>query len=322
MAIIFKFTTNERTTAVYDGVTFSCAGVDVNGVIKTITNTVSPTQLISHEIMKTGARNIRAVDTVNGNTFVLSPSAILANVYQSAKFFIDIHAVSVEDTAQLVDHYAMYSRLPHDCVFLNVSDLGILCKKTGDDSFRIYTLAQRSDKESIEKAVFYTDITFKEGDIIAKSFPPINDIYNIKPVVDLFGSEEELIEAYLKQMVDRTILVLRALLFINTRNLKHQVVKPTRKELPPTVPKVMVPKCEFKVVTLYRSLDDVVNLTEFNTEVKKQRETANAPGKATLVRGHFKKRSSGLYWWSHHVRNYANKDTVGMVDKVYDVVVK
>lgn len=108
------------------------------------------------------------------------------------------------------------------------------------------------------------------------------------------------------------------LLFLNASNSRITKYQVKKKEMP-KAPKPFLPKYEYRILDLYRtkteyqSLEEVEEFLTPSDKVKLQR-------RAHLVRGHFKTRNGKLFWWNAFLRNRKNIDSMGVVDKDYQLV--
>lgn len=117
-----------------------------------------------------------------------------------------------------------------------------------------------------------------------------------------------------------TNLIYYILTHLNVSNRK--LVEVTSNRIIPVRDKktkvITTPSILYKVLILDKSkpiLESMDSLEKYiqNTEA----ETRLA--RAAIVRGHFKQRRTGLFWWSDFVRNYQNALTIGIVDKTYSL---
>ena len=86
------------------------------------------------------------------------------------------------------------------------------------------------------------------------------------------------------------------------------------------IPNVLLPKYEYHLLDLNR-VDFELDSFECLHRFVASDGCGNRDGRAHMVSGHYKRRRTGLFWWSHHMRNERNIETRGFVDKDYNVVV-
>lgn len=115
-------------------------------------------------------------------------------------------------------------------------------------------------------------------------------------------------------------VVSEILLFINTKNSPTRNYTPTAKELK-GISKDIQLLYTYKILDIYRDLREVNDL-EAVKEFIRTKAVNNGPSRAHLVRGHFKRKKNGLFWWSPFLRNRHNAKDVGIVVKDYNLKIK
>ena len=137
--------------------------------------------------------------------------------------------------------------------------------------------------------------------------------------VKLYGYDETMKKK--KRLINNLsilfVAVMEILLFMNAKNIKHVRYTPTKKENEP-VPKVLQPKYTYHILDLFRQKKVYTSLQSIEDDLCRPR-TASTLRRAVLVRGHFKQRKTGLFFWDFHTRNKHNAETHGMVDKDYRI---
>lgn len=109
-------------------------------------------------------------------------------------------------------------------------------------------------------------------------------------------------------------MVLNALTYINAKNVSIEAYKMSKSEAKRSnLPNVMVRQYDYHVVNIFHK--KVVYEKLADVEAFSNSETTSHI-RAHMVRGHFKQRGSGLYWWNPFLRCKKNQ---GFVDKDYIV---
>lgn len=106
--------------------------------------------------------------------------------------------------------------------------------------------------------------------------------------------------------------IYQILMFINCKNINIIKYKPKKSELS-KIPKVLQKGYEYHVVKLSNEVTNYVSLTEVQNDVRK---SVSRELKAHVVRGHFKRRSSGVFWWNSFLRGHRKN---GVIEKHYEV---
>lgn len=205
--------------------------------------------------------------------------------------------------------YYQYCRMPFKHMLFENPFLSLLVEEIGEHSFKfialhgnvlipphycIVTIHDESGNFSIET---------KETYVCSNKFLPVGgERFNY---VDYLKDENRYFVLYLLEL----------LLFLNTRNTVVQEYFPTKRELKRILP-VNVDKYVYRVIDIYRdkpvykSLKEIEEGTVVSNEVSQQR-------RAHMVKGHFKKKKSGLFWWSSFLRCRNNANTKGIVKADY-----
>lgn len=330
MAIIFKLRQDQKTefNITYDGtnlgkeslISDSGLGLSMRGVEELFAAFLvlgdAGHDMISHNIMSSRGRDVRllSIDPKTNKPVMLDQSQFVADVFKAQKFFVTSTALNMTESAELIELYRECAKPPYPVVFLEIFGHGVLVKQTVNGFTTKLILPNGTG------GLVSSDVSINGDDIVVVMDPPMEYVTSVSTVAKFYGGVDELIREVVGMLLAQTIFVLRSLLFINTKNVTQHTVKPTRKELGEKVPKVMVPKYEFKVIDLVRCEPKELTLREFAAELT--RAAANAPGKTTMVRGHFKRRKTGVYWWNHFIRNGRNKTTVGEIVKDYRLIAK
>lgn len=330
MAIIFKLRTDQETqfNIIYDGtntgkeslISDGGLGLSMHGIEELFQAFLvlgdAGHEMVSHRIMYTHGRDVRliTIDQKTNKPIGVDKSQFVTDVFGAQKFFVSSGALNMAESPDLIKLYRECAKLPYPIVFLEIFGHGVLVKQTATGFTTKLILPNGTG------GLVSSDVSIVDEDIVVVMDPPMEYVASVGPVAKFYGGVDELIREVVGMLLAQTIFVLRSLLFINTKNVTQHTIKPTRKELGEKVPKVMVPKYEFKVIDIVRGQAQVMTLSDFKERC--DHTAANAPGKTTLVRGHFKRRKTGIYWWNHFVRNGNNKTTVGEVVKDYQLIAK
>lgn len=112
-----------------------------------------------------------------------------------------------------------------------------------------------------------------------------------------------------------SIMILNFLLHLNTRNKRVSIYRPSNKYLETFVSKVHRPLFTYHILDIQNQ--DVVEIKSIAEVVALADYSSPASKRLHMVRGHFKQRTSGLYWWNPFMRGSREN---GIVDKDYNVV--
>lgn len=163
---------------------------------------------------------------------------------------------------------------------------------------------------------FYTTVSFpgKNTETMIKAFSLVSDDVIEKRHADRSIEWRETMFSTLSGLV---VTVSEILLFMNVKNIKHIRYTPTKKENA-AVPKVLQPKYTYHILDLFKQKKVYTSLDGIEEDLCKPRR-ATELRRAVLVRGHFKQRKTGIFFWDHYTRNKHNAETHGIVDKDYRV---
>lgn len=106
------------------------------------------------------------------------------------------------------------------------------------------------------------------------------------------------------------------LTLMNCRNIEQITYTPTKRELA-HLPKVLQSRFVYHILDIQRSRKVYTSMEEITQDAWHREERTQA--KAHIVRGHFKKTRTGVFWWNHFLRNAKNLETQGFVDKDYRI---
>lgn len=114
--------------------------------------------------------------------------------------------------------------------------------------------------------------------------------------------------------------VCELLLFVNTKNTPIREYSPTRQENA-KIPSEVLPKYDYKVLDIYRDIGEIKTLDTVR-QFMRASPSGHGDRRAHLVRGHFKRKKNGLFWWNPFMRARDNAKKVGVVVKDYNLKVK
>jgi len=213
----------------------------------------------------------------------------------------DLTSMSPEKRVERFNLYSEYCRLPFDTIFLENEKQGLLLEPYQNNGFivtviqpngRLYTL-----RPFIELVPNEAGLPFTIGNIFV-------------PMAGITDSE-------LQQVANILIVVVcEILLLLNVKNTNIVKYKPSKKESA-AIPKNMQSSYEYHILDLYRESGEFTNLIEvekFSSRITK----IGTMVRSHLVRGHFKRKKNGLFWWSPFMRNRKNAE-IGIVDKDYRI---
>lgn len=193
--------------------------------------------------------------------------------------------------------YDKYAKLPFKVFFIENETGGILCEQLEDSiSLTIITAGGTIHPVSL----LYCGIVngnYRTGKFFR------SEKYR------LHGTEESL-----PDFASILVNILQILVFMNTKNVIKHEYKHTKKESS-LIPKPLLPFYSYHILDIFREkkvFDGLENIKDFINSDKTNTEER----RACIVRGHFKNRSTGIFWWSDFVRNKKNIDK-GFVDKDY-----
>jgi len=224
--------------------------------------------------------------------------------------------------------YKQYSRLPFQSIFIENNKYGLLIEVMKNDVVIITPIiaggaiikhgVSSSHKQQLVGHAVVSMIAI-ESTLVENSFVPIIQdgtlrlhFYHEK-YQSVYKDEEQ--KFLHNQGCLYTLLqVAEILLFLNVRNKKLNLYKLNKHESV-KIPKPLVAKYEYHVLdvyhnhTVYQSAQDIEDVLFCDAAEAVRR-------RMHFVRGHFKAKKNGLFWWNPFMRNTKNAD-VGMVDKTY-----
>ena len=190
--------------------------------------------------------------------------------------------------------YKEFSKLPFDTVFIENETGGFLCENI-KDSLMITIISDEND-------LYHTSIVFKGFTEEAFKIELIKHTKHPDDVLDILDAATEIIS------------VLEILLFLNTKNVTKHKYTPSKVENK-AVPKPLLPFYTYYILDIFRERKIYENLDEVYDFINSNRKRDDER-RASVVRGHFKTRKTGNFFWSSFVRNMENINK-GFVDKDY-----
>jgi len=214
------------------------------------------------------------------------------------------------------------TKMPFPLMFLENDSGGILLKQK-DNLIEVTVIYNNGSVPGMNMYI-HTD-KFTEIFSELHDFPfehiPSDYIYRMlndykKDPTDFYADKfEESIRTITRQKIVLStvgVLALHLLLFINSCNIKHIVYKPSKKELN-KIPKVFKNKFEYTTIDIFRERKVYHSLEEI---IKSTSSVESKEIRAHLVRGHFKHKKNGVFWWNSFIRNNKNQNIVKMKDYV------
>lgn len=126
------------------------------------------------------------------------------------------------------------------------------------------------------------------------------------------------ISEHIASMECNLISASELLLLINVANSHIHHYTPSKRENA-MVPKALLPHYSYRLVDIFRNRKVYHSFDQMLKDVTLSVAEASEK-RAHLVRGHFKEKKNGLFWWSPFVRCRKNATTVGVVEKDYQLV--
>jgi len=208
--------------------------------------------------------------------------------------------------------YNKYCRLPFPSIVIENDTVLLLLITTKPFCWNVYAV---DPSGRISPAYLVIELTNGDDDVAVF----VKYLVPQETIVKLYGYDEAIKKN--KKLADNLsilfIAVMEVLLFMNAQNIKHVKYVPTKKENV-SVPRVLQPKYTYHILDLFKQKNTYTSLEEIENNLCKPR-AATTLRRAVLVRGHFKQRRTGLFFWDFHTRNKHNVETHGIVDKDYRV---
>ena len=238
-----------------------------------------------------------------------------AAVTAAVKFFMPWDERDLKDIGGLEDPHeadlmVKYAKLPYDTMVLDGLYKSFLLTKTKSG------FTSRAVGVDGEVELQTTHFVVSENDIEIINTPTNDEL--IEYIMPYLPPENVEVARLQYAFSDHLLagFILRSLLFINAKNTTFKEIKATKKQFP-NVPPQMLPKYDYRIVDIDRQYTTAVSTKDVLDILND--ETTRSTSRASFVRGHFKQRKTGLFWWNMHLRNSRNIDT-GFVDKDYRVL--
>lgn len=226
---------------------------------------------------------------------------------------------------QRVEIYNKFAKLPYPTIFLENNFCGILIETTKHNTI---TITNVTSGETLIQHLRYTDAKQianlnKHASVGVSTFEAplydgsINPFCTVK--LHLHSKmAEEMFNSVKDDIMLRTKLLLlqlgEVLLFLNVTNKKVNKYKLNKQEVV-KIPKPLINKYEYHILDVYRDHAPYVDQNDIEKQMFYTTHEARER-RAHFVRGHFKERATGLYWWNAFMRNARNAKK-GFVDKDY-----
>ncbi len=224
------------------------------------------------------------------------------------------HEPSQDEVQKRMALYARFSRLPWQTFLMENATGAVLVERVSDNTFDVSHILPTGVVFS-----YVPRVEMLEREIRVNTNWRLPESL-MKATMREEGEWERYLKARNEVVFLQTIEVLETLLYVNTKNVVKHHYTPTKKENA-AVPKPLLPYYSYYVLDVFHDRKSYQSLQEIQTDhCDPNREVQLR--RAGLVRGHFKQRATGLFWWNDYVRNHKNRDTVGAVDKDYRLVNK
>ncbi len=140
---------------------------------------------------------------------------------------------------------------------------------------------------------------------------------SIEYMTQMSGSDDKAIEIMLSDVANEVTVAVNALACLNAKNVKSVTIEAPAKLNAKRVKNGKTPFFEYKVLDIF--LGDKVRQVQSGSGKRIRMaldEIMKSSTKLCAVRGHFKRRKSGLFWWNMHMRGHQRN---GVVEKDYSV---
>lgn len=217
--------------------------------------------------------------------------------------------VTMENNNKHISRWLKFAKLPYRHCFIENSVGGYLLEQKVNGFTYLYIDKNGSIEDHRVSIEFDGDTIH----FVLKLNAEVSEIVD-KNVAMSNGMIEHPLEAMRDRMKIWGFILLNALTYINTKNVSIETYKMTKSEAKRNkLPNVMIKQYDYHVVNIFHK--KVVYEKLADVEAFSDSETTSHI-RAHMVRGHFKQRKSGLYWWNPFLRCKKNQ---GFVDKDYIV---
>lgn len=217
-----------------------------------------------------------------------------------------------------VDLYKEFSKLPYPLMMVE-SNMGLLLIEQSSQNageFRLLSIASDGNILPSWTNSSIVDIELDETNLKIPT-DAFESLLDGQPIDRYYDNDTYKKYELIKMGYAHICMAMECLLYTNIANTRIPVYSPNKRELK-AVPKPFHPRYSYRVINIFRdrkeyhSLDDVGSLWDRSDAEVQQR-------RAHLVRGHFKRKNGKLFWWNAFMRNHKNLDTLGGVDKDYQL---
>ena len=218
---------------------------------------------------------------------------------------------------RLYDTWSEFARLPFKSIFIENATGGILVEEFPE--YKICTLIY--DNGGIMPYDFYINNTLEVDQ-------PTFGLLIKKELTEAMATEQAKLphdkanDPYYSPYTEMhlvcsftSMMVLNILTHINAVNTNITQYKPSNKERKGCVSNVFKESFVYNIVNIFTNKSPTFTSLKQVEDLSAMKTTSRA--RAHMVRGHFKKRSTGLYWWNPFLRC---KHNPGYVEKIYLLV--
>lgn len=223
----------------------------------------------------------------------------------------DFNCITESDYDKNVRTWATYgTKLPFPIVFLENQTGGILLKQY-EKYIEVTYLLEKGITCEVRARIFMD--SFSDELINKRAFPveyignkvAEDNLHHLKnrgpkynPTdVEVFRFQGHLTSTKIMNVI--TIIALQIISFINSGNIKHIHYKPTKKEID-KIPTPFKEKYEYTTIDIFRERKVYHSLEEL---IQSTSSVENKEIRAHIVRGHFKHKKNGVFWWNSFIRN-------------------
>ncbi len=243
---------------------------------------------------------------LNAVKFVIGNEMIKLNNFKNEGTLLsDLRKKINHDVSKINERmklYHEYCRLPYpEIVIENDTGLVYLCEEDGCIKMQFVT------RKGL--LLHYFVKSKKEADGFSIGYP-----VGYPPGFDIIKNEEDE-EAIMSAVHMRASCIFEVLLILNAVNINIKTYRPSRKEFG-KIAKVFWPKFEYRILDIYSERNQYKSITDITDHIRNN----NSERRAHLVRGHFKRFSGKLFWWSPHMRNFKNINQAGLIEKDYRLI--
>ena len=220
--------------------------------------------------------------------------------------------------------YALYARPAFRVMTLETDKILFLVVEHSDSFWQCITITSDGTVSYFvgictynfaDKGEKFLDIGFLSP-TIQRNFTGVMERYRANPEDAGLGTTRKGIAENAALSLFYQWIVAETLMLINARNVKRISYTPSRREMG-SIPKVLQKSVTYRVMDLFRERTEYVSLEDVSDQLWKPHEGKKT--RAHMVRGHFKKKKNGLFWWNAFMRCRKNLEEVGEVKKTYVV---